>query len=94
MRESEVIRKRCEELGEARVRQKLAEGHFGSDKRPIIENWLLEKDKEKEAFVKSEELDIAREANQISKDSNNLSKIAIGVALISLFVSILVAIFK
>ena len=62
MIDAEELKRRLEESGEDKVRERLASNIYGSQERPIVEEWLLSKEREKSDKKVEEYLNIARSA--------------------------------
>ena len=62
MIDAEELKRRLEESGEDKVRERLASNIYGSQERPIVEEWLLSKEREKSYKKVEEYLNIARSA--------------------------------
>jgi hypothetical protein len=62
MIDAEELKRRLEESGEDKVRERLASNIYGSQERPIVEEWLLSKEREKSYKKMEEYLNIARSA--------------------------------
>lgn len=62
MIDAEELKRRLEESGEDKVRERLASNIYGSQERPIVEEWLLSKEIEKSYKKMEEYLNIARSA--------------------------------
>lgn len=62
MIDAEELKRRLEESGEDKVRERLASNIYGSQERPIVEEWLLSKEREKSDKKMEEYLNIARSA--------------------------------
>ncbi len=62
MIDAEELKRRLEESGEDKVRERLASNIYGSPERPIVEEWLLSKEREKSYKKMEEYLNIARSA--------------------------------
>lgn len=58
----EELKRRLEESGKDKVRERLASNIYGSQERPIVEEWLLSKEREKSDKKVEEYLNIARSA--------------------------------
>jgi hypothetical protein len=62
MIDAEELKRRLEESGEDKVRERLASNIYGSQERPVVEEWLLSKEREKSYKKIEESLNIARSA--------------------------------
>lgn len=62
--DAEELKWRLEEIGEHKVRERLASNVYGSQERPIAEEWLLSKERKKSEKKMEEYLNIARSAKQ------------------------------
>lgn len=62
MIDAEELKRRLEESGEDKVRERLASNIYGSQERPVVEEWLLSKEREKSDKKMEEYLNIARSA--------------------------------
>ena len=58
----EELKRRLEESGKDKVRERLASNIYGSQERPIVEEWLLSKEREKSDKKVEEYFNIARSA--------------------------------
>ena len=58
----EELKRRLEESGKDKVRERLASNIYGSQERPVVEEWLLSKEREKSDKKMEEYLNIARSA--------------------------------
>jgi hypothetical protein len=105
----EELKKFIEQLeadGEEEVRQGLAMGKYGNvidptTRAPLVQDWLNQKESQRQETKREEELKIGKEANDIAKEANRIATSAkdaswwaIRIAIISIIISILVAIFK
>ncbi len=73
------IRERCDQLGEAVVREQLAVGAFGGGrKRHVVEEWVRERELDAARAAsdaqRATDLEIAREANEIARAANVLAE--------------------
>ena len=68
----------CMERGETKTRELLHS--FDRQERPIIENWLQEKENERQMSLKQEKLNFARESNELAKEANDISQKAKNIA--------------
>ena len=62
--DAEELKRRLEEVEEEKVRERLASNIYDSQERPIVEEWLLSKEREKSEKKMMESLNIARSAKQ------------------------------
>lgn len=62
--DAEELKRMLEEVEEDKVRERLASNIYGSQERPIVEEWLLSKEREKSEKKMMESLNIARSAKQ------------------------------
>ena len=98
--------KKLEATGEEWVRKKLTQGVYGDlgnrqSKVPVVQDWLVKKDSQRQEAKVEERLNISKEANSIAKESNkiarsakNASWLAIGISVVSIIISMLIVIFK
>ena len=64
-----------EELGEDEARKRLAsERIYGGDKRPLVVEWLRQKDQKREDSSSREQIAIAREAAAAARDSADAAR--------------------
>jgi L-fucose isomerase-like protein len=77
----EELKQRLEEVGEVKVRERLSGNIYGPQERPIVEEWLLSKEREKSDKRMEEYIKIARSAKR-----------AAWIAAIAAFISALAAI--
>ena len=73
------VRERCDQLGEAVVREQLAVGAFGGGrKRHVVEEWVRERElhavRAASDAQRATDLEIAREANEIARAANVLAE--------------------
>ena len=87
-----------EAAGEEAVRQKFLQRAYGTDKRPLVEDWLKRKQSEREEAAKAraegrEEIhvDLAKEANDIAKDSAKTARDAYRMSVFSVIVALMAA---
>lgn len=64
MMDVEELKRRLEEIGEAKVRERLASNIYGTQERGIVEEWLLTKERERNQKKTNEYIDIARSAKR------------------------------
>lgn len=64
MIDAQELKRRLENVGVAKVRERLASHVYGSEEEGIVEEWLSSKEEEKEWRVTQEELNIARSAKR------------------------------
>lgn len=64
MIDAEELKRRLEESGEDKVRERLASNIYGSQEGSIVEEWLLSQEREKSEKKMVESLNIARSAKQ------------------------------
>lgn len=64
MMDAGELKRRLEEIGEAKVRERLASNIYGVQERGIVEEWLLSKEKERSQKKTDEYIDIARSAKR------------------------------
>ncbi len=90
MRDPLQLFPKLEEMGEAEVRVQLARGTFGTDSRPLIQEWLDGKDKAQTAVSaakrdarEEETLSIAKDALAIAKDANRIASEDLAAARLS-----------
>jgi len=90
MRDPLQLFPKLEEMGEAEVRVRLASGTFGTDSRPLIQEWLDGKDKAQAIFSNAkrdareeETLSIAKDALAIAKDANRIASEDLSAARLS-----------
>lgn len=81
MIDAEGLKRKLEEIGEEKVRERLASNIYGARERAIVEEWLSSKEKERNAKKMDEYLKITRSA-----------KYAAWVAAIAALVSALAAV--
>jgi len=62
MIDAEELKSRLEEIGECKVRERLAGNIYGLQERPIVEEWLLSKERERSEKKMDENINIARSA--------------------------------
>lgn len=91
MIDSNKLREQCETLGIDAVKKKLREGSYRHDKKPIIEEWLKEKDECVTKTTEEEKINLKRESNEIAKLALNESKIAKYFSLASIIIAIIAA---
>ena len=60
--DAEELKQRLEEVGEDKVRERLASNIYGAQERPIVEEWLSSKEREKNEEQMEEYIKIARSA--------------------------------
>jgi len=64
MMDVEELKRRLEEIGEVKVRERLASNIYGTQERGIVEEWLLTKERERNQKKTNEYIDIARSAKR------------------------------
>lgn len=64
MMDVEELKRRLEEIGEAKVRERLASNIYGTQERGIVEEWLLTKERERNQKKTNEYIEVARSAKR------------------------------
>lgn len=96
---------KLEAVGEDQVRRRLAQGAYGEQKIPLVNEWLARKDRQRNDAkgqnedtredqslkLSAEANSIAREGNAISRRSNIAAWIAVAISLLALAVAIVSA---
>lgn len=93
----EEFRKKLEEMGSTKVREKLEESPvrgFDIEETPIAKAYLKEIEEEKNKKNFDSKLEINKESNRIARSAKNASWWAIGISIVSIIISILAIIFK
>ncbi len=62
MMDADELKRRLEEIGEVKVRERLAIDIYGTQEKGIVEEWLLSKERERNRKKTDEYIDIARSA--------------------------------
>lgn len=62
--DTEELKRRLEDTGEDKVRGRLASGIYDSQDRPIVEEWLRSKERERNGKKTEEYLNIGRSAKR------------------------------
>ena len=102
MTEDDQFRAELDQLGEEEVRKKLVHGAYNEKKRRIAEDWLAQKDQERQdkalerqELREHEALALARQANEYAAEANehadNANRIAwfaFGIAAAALIASV------
>jgi len=78
-----------ESLGEAEVRKRLAQGVYGEQKTPVIQEWLATKERATQENREGQSLNLAQEANSIAAEANSISRRSNAIAWVALAVSFL-----
>jgi hypothetical protein len=99
MRDAKSFYAKLEAAGEESVRNSLAQGIYGTENRPLVAEWLHQKDAEREGTNKArvdgreqKRVDLAQEANEIARSSAKIARAAHRLSILSAFVA-LVAVF-
>ncbi|SRR6266498_1053552 len=89
---------KLERAGESVARDALAQGAYGKEKRPVVEEWLRRKSAEREEAAKAraegreeKHVDLAQEANDIAKASAKTARAAFRISVLSVFVALVAA---
>ena len=82
------LRPKLEALGETKVRGRLAQGVYGEDKAPIVQEWLAEKVRARQDEHTARSLDLAESANVLDAEGNAISRRSNLVSWIALVVSL------
>ena len=64
MMDADELKRRLEEIGEVKVRERLASDIYGTQEKGIVEEWLLSKERERNQKKTDEYIDIARSAKR------------------------------
>lgn len=64
MMDADELKRRLEEIGEVKVRERLASNIYGAQERGIVEEWLFSKERERNQKKTDEYIDIARSAKR------------------------------
>ncbi|MDX2263806.1 MAG: hypothetical protein NW215_02380 [Hyphomicrobiales bacterium] len=101
--DEEDLIKKLEDLGEIEVRRNLARGIYAARKKPLVENWLRNKEQERTQLATSvstqhqdEQTQIARSAKDASwagveeaKKANLIAWLALYVSIFALIISLI-----
>lgn len=60
--DAEDLKRRLEEVGEEKIRERLASNIYGSQEKPIVKAWLLSKEREKSEEKMKEYINVAKSA--------------------------------
>jgi len=77
--------------GEHAVREKYAQRAYGTDKRPLVEEWLRRKQADRDLGREETHIDLAREANDIAKGSAKTARDAYRMSVFSVIVALVAA---
>ena len=77
----------CMQRGETKTRELLR--FFTRQERPIVEEWLREKENERQTSFKQEEFKLTKEANDILMKDRNTANFGNKIAIAALFFSFL-----
>jgi hypothetical protein len=94
--------------GEDKVREKLAQGVYGQQKIPLVNEWLARKDRQRADAAnqhrdarEDETLKLSAEANSIARESNAISRrsnvaawVAVAISVVALLVAIVSAVIE
>src|SRR5881394_2624470 len=90
-RDVEELYAMLEAAGETAVREKYAQSAYGTDKRPLVEEWLRRKQAERDSGREEIHIDLAKEANDIAKGSAKTARDAYRISVFSVIVALVAA---
>jgi hypothetical protein len=89
---------KLEAAGEQAARDALAQGAYGNEKRPVVEEWLRQKAADRNdaatgrvASREEKRIDLAQEANDIARSSARIARAAHRISVLSIFVALVAA---
>jgi hypothetical protein len=80
-----------EAAGEPAVRAKYAQRAYGTDKRPLVEEWFRRKEAERDSGREEVHTDLAKEANDLAKGSAKTARDAYRMSVFSVIVALVAA---
>lgn len=86
--EIKIILEKLEQNGYNTVKCDYINGKYNGSHKKIVENWLKDKEDEKETEYKTYTLETAEEANRIARSSRNSSWIAIIISAMAIIISL------
>jgi LPS sulfotransferase NodH len=80
-----------EAAGEPAVREKYAQRAYGTDKRPLVEEWFRRKQAQRDSGREEVHIDLAKDANDIAKGSAKTARDAYRMSVFSVIVALVAA---